>query len=250
MTIAVQRAGKLITVGADGRPSLAVEVDVGGELAADGRAALVDRIGKPRQLRGGIDQVDTALVLRGRGLGRAVPARTGIGQCYRDGVVFGSGKAAADRDIVRLGDGIGIGLAEVDDVCAVLVCCDRAAHGVGQRNRRIRRISYKLHLVRRQGSEGHILGHVPAFNLDGSCLSLIAVLADGIGVGTRGNGVCAVFAGDLRAATVLQHHRCTVGSFKGEGIERNCCKILQGCVIVTGITIITNGQHITLRKLH
>lgn len=79
VTIAVQGAGELIAAGADGRPGLAVEVDVGGEFAVDGFLPAVDRIGKPRQLRGGIDQVDTALVLRGRGLGRAVPALTGIG---------------------------------------------------------------------------------------------------------------------------------------------------------------------------
>ena len=243
--IAVQGAGELIATGADGRPGLAVEVDVGGELAADGRVALVDRIGEPGQFRGGIDQVDTALVLRGCGLGGAVPALTGIGQCYLDGVVFGSGKAAADRDIFRLGDGIGIRLAGVDDVCAVLVCCDRAAHGVGQRNRRIRRISCKLHLVRRQGSEGHILGHVPAFNLDGSCLSLIAVLADGIGVGTRSNGVCAVFAGDLRAATVLQHHRCTGGSVKGKGVGCGGGKILEPDIVTAATFTERQGEFFT-----
>ena len=243
--IAVQGAGELIAAGADGRPGLAVEVDVGGEFAVDGFLPAVDRIGEPRQLRSGIDQIDTALVLRGRGLGRAVPARTGIGQRYLDGVVFGSGKAAADRDIVRLGDGIGIRLAGVDDVCAVLVCCDRAAHGVGKRNRRVRRISCKLHLVRRQGSEGHILGHVPAFNLDGSCLSLIAVLADRVGVGTGGNGVCAVFAGDLRAATVLQHHRCTVGSFKGEGMGCGGGKILEPDIVTAATFAERQGEFFT-----
>ena len=239
--IAVQRPGKaglalkFIIIFAKSRPCLAVEVDIGGEFGADGGLPVVDRIGKPGQLRGGIDQVDTALVLRGLGLGRSVPSLTGIGQCYLDGVVFGSGKAAADRDIVRLGDGIGIRLAGVDDVCAVLVCCDRAAHGVGQRNGSALRGNVKLHLVRRQGSEGHILGHVPALNLDGSCLSLIAVLADGVGIGTGGNGVCAVFAGDLRAATVLQHHRCTVGSIKGESMGCGGGKILE-LDIVTAAT--------------
>ena len=78
MTIAVQRAGKLITVGTDSRPGLAVEVDVGGELAADGRVALVDRIGKPCQLRGGADLIDAVFVLGGCGLGGAVPALTRV----------------------------------------------------------------------------------------------------------------------------------------------------------------------------
>ena len=198
----------------------------------------MDGIGKPCQFRGGADQVDTALVLRGLGLGRAVPARTGIGQCYLDGVVFGSGKAAADRDIVRLGDGIGIRLAGVDDVCAVLVCCDRAAHGVGQRNRRIRRISDKLHLVRRQGSEGHILGHVPAFNLDGSCLSLIAVLADGVGVSSGGNGVFAAASGQFVAAFILQFHLVGGGSCrKGDGISRRNGKILEPDIVTISIFV-------------
>ena len=75
--IAVQGAGELIAAGADGRPGLAVEVDVGGELTADGGLTVVDRIGKPRQLRGGIDLIDTVFCF-GRGLGRAVPARTGV----------------------------------------------------------------------------------------------------------------------------------------------------------------------------
>lgn len=73
MTIAVQRAGKLITVGTDSRPGLAVEVDVGGELAADGRVALVDRIGKPCQLRGGADLIDAVLSWVGAVL--AVPSQ-------------------------------------------------------------------------------------------------------------------------------------------------------------------------------
>ena len=153
-------------------------------------------------------------------------------------------------DIVRLGDGVSIGLAEVEFVAAVGLGLDGAAHGVGHGHLSVFRRSYG----KGQGTGGKFaqrdgLVHIGA-NGDVPRLGLVAELADGIGVGTRGNGVCAVFAGDLRAATVLQHHRCTVGSFKGEGIERNCCKILQGCVIVTGITIITNGQHITLRKLH
>ena len=179
--IAVQGAGELIATGADGRPGLAVEVDVGGEFGADISLPVLDGIGKPGQLRGGIDQVDTALVLRGRGLGRAVPSLTGIGQCYRDGVVFGSGKAAADRDIVRLGDGIGIRLAGVDDVCAVLVCCDRAAHGVGHGHRGVRR-SYG----KGQGTGGKFaqrdgLVHIGA-NGDVPRLGLVAELADGVGV--------------------------------------------------------------------
>ena len=78
MTIAVQGAGELIAAGADGRPGLAVEVDVGGELAADGRVALVDRIGKPGQFRGGADLIDAVFVLGGCGLGGAVPALTRV----------------------------------------------------------------------------------------------------------------------------------------------------------------------------
>ena len=78
MTIAVQGAGELIAAGADGRPGLAVEVDVGGELAADGRVALVDRIGEPGQLRGGADLIDAVFVLGGCGLGGAVPALTRV----------------------------------------------------------------------------------------------------------------------------------------------------------------------------
>ena len=153
-------------------------------------------------------------------------------------------------DILRLGDGIGIGLAEVEFVAAVGLGLDGAAHGVGHGHLSVFRRSYG----KGQGAGGKFaqrdgLVHI-GINGDAPRLGLVAELADGVGIGTGGNGVCAVFAGDLRAATVLQHHRCTVGSFKGEGIERNCYKILQGCVIVTGITIITNGQHITLRKLH
>ena len=82
--IAVQRPGKaglalkFIIILAKGRPCLVVEVDVGGEFAVDGFLPAVDRIGKPCQFHGGADQVDTALVLRGRGLGSAVPALTRV----------------------------------------------------------------------------------------------------------------------------------------------------------------------------
>ena len=243
--IAVQGAGELIATGADGRPGLAVEVDVGGEFGADISLPVLDGIGKPGQLRGGIDQVDTALVLRGRGLGRAVPSLTGIGQCYRDGVVFGSGKAAADRDIVRLGDGIGIRLAGVDDVCAVLVCCDRAAHGVGHGHRGVRR-SYG----KGQGTGGKFaqrdgLVHIGA-NGDVPRLGLVAELADGVGIGTGGNGVCAVFAGDLRAATVLQHHRCTVGSVKGEGVGCGGGKILEPDIVTAATFAERQGEFFIL----
>ena len=243
--IAVQGAGELIATGADGRPGLAVEVDVGGEFGADISLPVLDGIGKPGQLRGGIDQVDTALVLRGRGLGRAVPSLTGIGQCYRDGVVFGSGKAAADRDIVRLGDGIGIRLAGVDDVCAVLVCCDRAAHGVGHGHRGVRR-SYG----KGQGTGGNFaqrdgLVHIGA-NGDVPRLGLVAELADGVGIGTGGNGVCAVFAGDLRAATVLQHHRCTVGSVKGEGVGCGGGKILEPDIVTAATFAERQGEFFIL----
>ena len=249
--IAVQRPGKaglalkFIIILAKGRPGLAVEVDVGGEFGADISLPVLDGIGKPGQLRGGIDQVDTALVLRGRGLGRAVPARTGIGQCYRDGVVFGSGKAAADRDIVRLGDGIGIRLAGADDVCAVLVCCDRAAHGVGHGHRGVRR-SYG----KGQGTGGKFaqrdgLVHIGA-NGDVPRLGLVAELADGVGIGTGGNGVCAVFAGDLRAATVLQHHRCTVGSVKGEGVGCGGGKILEPDIVTAATFAERQGEFFIL----
>ena len=249
--IAVQRPGKaglalkFIIIFAKSRPGLAVEVDVGGEFGADGGLPVLDGIGKPGQLRGGIDQVDTALVLRGRGLGRAVPSLTGIGQCYRDGVVFGSGKAAADRDIVRLGDGIGIRLAGVDDVCAVLVCCDRAAHGVGHGHRGVRR-SYG----KGQGTGGKFaqrdgLVHIGA-NGDVPRLGLVAELADGVGIGTGGNGVCAVFAGDLRAATVLQHHRCTVGSVKGEGVGCGGGKILEPDIVTAATFAERQGEFFIL----
>ena len=250
--IAVQGAGKLITVGTDSRPGLAVEVDVGGELAADGRVALVDRIGKPCQFRGGADQVDTTLVLRGRGLGRAVPARTGIGQCYLDGVVFGSGKAAADRDIVRLGDGIGIGLAEVEFVAAVGLGLDGAAHGVGQRNRRIRRISGKLHLVRRQGSEGYVLIHVLIRDDDLAHLGLIAVLADRVGVHSGGDRILTVGAGDGCTAGILQDDLAILraGDIERDGVDGGNGKVFQIDIAVVPISFVCQRQHITRSHCH
>ncbi len=170
------------------------------------------------------------------GLGGAVPARTGIGQCYLDGVVFGSGKAAADRDIVRLGDGVSIGLAGVDDVCAVLVCCNRAAHGVGKRKRRIRRISGKLHLVRRQGSEGHVLIHVLVRDDDPARLGLITVLADRVGVHPGGDRILAVDAGDGCTAGILQDDRAVLraGDIEGDGVDGGNGKVFQLDIIIAG----------------
>ena len=250
--IAVQGAGELIAAGADGRPGLAVEVDVGGEFAVDGFLPAVDRIGKPRQLRGGIDQVDTALVLRGRGLGRAVPARTGIGQCYLDGVVFGSGKAAADRDIARLGDGIGIRLAGVDDVCAVPVCCNRAAHGVSKRNGSALRGNVKLHLIRLQGGKAHILIHVLIRDDDLAHLGLIAVLADRVGVHSGGDRILTVGAGDGCTAGILQDDLAILraGNIEGDGVDWGNGKVFQIDIAVVPISFVCQRQHITRSHCH
>ena len=82
--IAVQRPGKaglalkFIIILAKGRPSLAVEVDVGGEFGADGGLPGLDSIGKPCQFRGGADLIDAVFVLGGCGLGGAVPALTRV----------------------------------------------------------------------------------------------------------------------------------------------------------------------------
>ena len=239
--IAVQRPGKagvcsiIIIILAKGRPCLAVEVDVGGEFAVDGFLPAVDRIGKPCQFRGGADLID-AVFCFGLGLGRAVPSLTGIGQCYRDGVVFGSGKAAADRGILRLGYGVSIGLAEVEFVAAVGLGLDGAAHGVGQRNRRIRRISDKLHLVRRQGSEGHVLIHVLVRDDDSARLGLITVLADRVGVHSGGDRILTVGAGDGCTAGILQDDLAILraGDIERDGVDGGNGKVFQLDIIRVG----------------
>ena len=148
-------------------------------------------------------------------------------------------------DIVRLGDGVSIGLAEVEFVAAVGLGLDGAAHGVGHGHLSVFRRSYG----KGQGAGGKFaqrdgLVHIGA-NGDVPRLGLVAELADGIGIGTGGNGVCAVFAGDLRAATVLQHHRCTVGSFKGEGVGCGGGKILEPDIVTAATFTERQGEFFT-----
>lgn len=54
------------------------------------------------------------------------------------------------------------------------------------------------------------------------------------------------FAGDLRAATVLQHHRCTVGSFKGEGMGCGGGKILEPDIVVAATFAERQGEFFIL----
>ncbi len=224
MSITVQRTGKAlcvvrIVVFTKRFPRLAVQVDIRRQLAVDGSLAAVDRIGEPRQLRSGADLIDTALVLRGLGLGRAVPALTGIGQRHFDGVVFGGGKAAGHRDIVRHTDGIAICLALIDGILAVRRL-DRTAHRMGQRNGSVLRLNVKGHLILCQGSERHVLIHVLVRDDDLARLGSITVLADGVGVVARLYRVhAATTAGYGFAVRIFQRDSCT-GNFTGGDRQR------------------------------
>lgn len=95
-------------------------------------------------------------------------------------------------DIARLGDGIGIRLAEVEFVAAVGLGLDGAAHGVGHGHLSVFRRGHG----KGQGAGGKFaqrdgLVHI-GINGDAPRLGLVAELADGVGIGTGGNGVCAV----------------------------------------------------------
>ena len=139
-------------------------------------------------------------------------------------------------DIVRLGDGIGIGLAEVEFVAAVGLGLDGDAHGVGQRNGSALRGNVKLHLVRRQGSEGHVLIHVLVRDDDSARLGLITVLADRVGVHSGGDRILTVGAGDGCTAGILQGDRAILraGDIEGDGVDWGNGKVFQLDIIIAG----------------
>ncbi len=116
---AVEGTGKLLRSGADGRPLVTGEVDIGRQDAGDSRAAAVDLLGEPCQLCAGADEVNAVFVGgRFRG-GLAVPSvlgRLADGELDGQDAVFDLCcvsraellKEPVVRDIAELLDGVGI----------------------------------------------------------------------------------------------------------------------------------------------
>ena len=119
VVLAVEGTGKLLRSGADGRPFVTGQIDVGRQDAGDLRAAAVDLLGKPSQLCAGADEVNAVFVGgRFRG-GLAVPGvlgRLAHGELDGDHAVFDllcvggpELKGTTGADIAELLDGVGVG---------------------------------------------------------------------------------------------------------------------------------------------
>ena len=115
---AVEGTGKLLRSGADGRPLVTGEVDIGRQDAGELGAAAVDLLGEPCQLCAGADEVNAVFVGgRFRG-GLAVPSvlgRLADGELDGQDAVFdlccvsrAELEGAGGADIAELLDGVGI----------------------------------------------------------------------------------------------------------------------------------------------
>ena len=147
---AVERTGIFIAGRTDARPCFAVEVDVVGQRRVQSRAAVIDRICEPRKLCGAGDLIRSVRALFGRGLRRAVPADTGVGELDGDGLIAGDGDRAALGDIVFLRDGVIIRFALNEGIRAVVVCRLRALCCMGHGDSRAFRFDVEGDLTGRQ----------------------------------------------------------------------------------------------------
>ena len=119
VVLAVEGTGKLLRSGADGRPFVTGQIDVGRQDAGDLRAAAVDLLGKPSQLCAGADEVNAVFAGLRLGRGLAVPSvfrRLAHGELDGDHAVFDllcvggpELKGTTGADIAELLDGVGVG---------------------------------------------------------------------------------------------------------------------------------------------